>query len=60
VAKVVAERSYGQDEPVVISYGLKSSAECLEDHGLVPDIDMDEGEEKERAERRDKEMRRSE
>jgi hypothetical protein len=60
VAKVVAERSYGQDEPVVISYGLKSSAECLEDHGLVPDIDMDEGEEKERAERRDGEMRRSE
>ena len=44
---MVAERSYGQDEPVVISYGLKSSAECLEDHGLVPDIDMDEGEQTE-------------
>ena len=28
----------------LISYGLKSSAECLEDHGTVPDIDMDEGE----------------
>ena len=43
VVKVVAERSYGQDEQVMISYGLKSSAECLEDHGTVPDIDMDEG-----------------
>ena len=40
---MVAERSYGQDEQVMISYGLKSSAECLEDHGTVPDIDMDEG-----------------
>lgn len=44
VVKVVAERTYGQDEQVMISYGLKSSAECLEDHGTVPDIDMDEGE----------------
>ena len=44
VVKVVAERSYGQDEAVVISYGLKSSAECLEDHGIVPDIELDEGE----------------
>lgn len=43
VVKVVAERTYGQDEQVMISYGLKSSAECLEDHGTVPDIDMDEG-----------------
>lgn len=43
VVKVVAERAYGQDEEVMISYGLKSSAECLEDHGTVPDIDMDEG-----------------
>jgi len=42
VVKVVAERSYGQDEEVVISYGLKSSSECLEDHGMVPDIDMEE------------------
>lgn len=41
---MVAERTYGQDEQVMISYGLKSSAECLEDHGTVPDIDMDEGE----------------
>ena len=40
---MVAERAYGQDEQVMISYGLKSSAECLEDHGTVPDIDMDEG-----------------
>ena len=29
---------------MVISYGLKSSAECLEDHGIVPDIELDEGE----------------
>ena len=43
VVKVVAERTYGQDEQVMISYGLKSSAECLEDHGTVPDIDMNEG-----------------
>ena len=41
---MVAERTYGQDEQVMISFGLKSSAECLEDHGTVPDIDMDEGE----------------
>lgn len=40
---MVAERAYGQDEQVMISYGLKSSAECLEDHGTVPDIDLDEG-----------------
>ena len=52
---MVAERSYGQDEPVVISYGLKSSAECLEDHGLVPDIDMDEGEETEEGLMRERE-----
>lgn len=25
-------------EEVFISYGLKSSAECLEDHGIVPDL----------------------
>ena len=52
---MVAERSYGQDEPVVISYGLKSSAECLEDHGLVPDIDMDEGEQTEEGLMRERE-----
>ena len=40
VAKVLAERSYGPNEKVVMSYGLKSSAECLEDHGIVPDITL--------------------
>jgi hypothetical protein len=25
-----------------MSYGLKSSAECLEDHGIVPDITLDD------------------
>jgi len=36
--KVAAERSYSEGDKVVISYGLKSAAECLEDHGVVPDI----------------------
>ena len=31
-----------QDETVVMSFGLKSSAECLEDHGLIPDIPLDD------------------
>jgi SET domain len=42
VAKVVAERSYEAGEEVVMSYGLKSSAECLEDHGIVPDIPLED------------------
>lgn len=36
VLKVSSERSYKQGEEVKISYGLKSSAECIEDHELVP------------------------
>lgn len=40
VAKVTSERSYEQGEVVVMSYGLKSSAECLEDHSIIPDIDV--------------------
>jgi hypothetical protein len=39
---VYAERSYEKDEDVVMSYGLKGSAECLEDHGIVPDITLDD------------------
>jgi [ribulose-bisphosphate carboxylase]/[fructose-bisphosphate aldolase]-lysine N-methyltransferase len=42
IAKVVAERSYEAGEEVVMSYGLKSSAECLEDHGIVPDIPLED------------------
>ena len=33
VVKVNAERDYNNNEKIVISFGLKSSAECLEDHG---------------------------
>jgi len=39
---VYAERSYQKGEDVVMSYGLKGSAECLEDHGIVPDITLDD------------------
>ena len=40
--KVLADRDYKAGEELYISYGLKSSAECLEDHGMVPDyIDED-------------------
>jgi hypothetical protein len=38
--KVVADRSYEAGEEVFMSFGLKSSAECLEDHGIVPLLDM--------------------
>ena len=40
--KVLADRSYQAGEEVFISYGLKSSAECLEDHGIVPDLIEDD------------------
>ena len=39
--KVTADRDYDSNEIIYISYGLKSSAECLEDHGFVPEIDLD-------------------
>ena len=40
--KVLADRDYKAGEELFISYGLKSSAECLEDHGIVPDyVDED-------------------
>lgn len=38
VVKVSADRDYKKGQHVVISYGLKSSAQCLEDHGMVPEI----------------------
>ena len=34
--KVLADRDYKAGEEIFISFGLKSSAECLEDHGIVP------------------------
>lgn len=40
--KLLAERNYDEGEELVMSYGLKSSAECLEDHGFVPDIALDD------------------
>ena len=39
---MLADRSYQAGEEVFISYGLKSSAECLEDHGIVPDLIEDD------------------
>jgi hypothetical protein len=36
--KVLADRDYEDGDEVFISYGLKSSAECLEDHGIVPEL----------------------
>ena len=39
VVKVLADRSYVAGQEVFISYGLKSSAECMEDHGIVPILD---------------------
>jgi Rubisco LSMT substrate-binding len=39
---VTAERSYDAREAIVISYGLKSSAQCLEDHGCIPDIPLED------------------
>jgi hypothetical protein len=36
VLKVNAEKSYKSGDELFISYGIKSSAELLEDHGMVP------------------------
>ena len=38
VLKVGADVSYSQGEQVYMSYGLKGSAECVEDHGFCPDV----------------------
>jgi len=40
VVKVLADRNYDSGDRVFMSLGLKSSAECLEDHGFVPKIDV--------------------
>ena len=40
VIKVLADRNYNAGDEVFISYGLKSSAECLEDHGMVPLLEL--------------------
>eukprot|EP01035_Chromulina_nebulosa_P019551 gene19551-25450_t len=42
IVKVIAEQTYQPNDNVVMSYGLKSSAECLEDHGIVPDVAIDD------------------
>lgn len=42
VVKLNAERSYSSGETIVMSFGVKSSAECLEDHGIVPDVAIDD------------------
>lgn len=39
LVRIVSDRAYASGALVCMSYGLKSSAECLEDHGLIPDVD---------------------
>mmetsp|Transcript_12940 Transcript_12940/g.19464 ORF Transcript_12940/g.19464 Transcript_12940/m.19464 type:complete len:477 (-) Transcript_12940:22-1452(-) len=40
VVKILTDRSYESGDRVCMSLGLKSSAECLEDHGFVPEVDL--------------------
>ena len=40
VVKVNADRAFKKGDPVSISYGLKNSAESIEDHGVIADIDL--------------------
>jgi len=40
IVKVLADNSYNAGDEVFISYGLKSSAECVEDHGFCPDVPL--------------------
>lgn len=40
VIKLLADRAYQPGDPLYMSFGLKSSAECLEDHGTVPLLDL--------------------
>ena len=42
VVKVVADASFDEGSAISISYGLKSSAECLEDHGFCPNIPLED------------------
>lgn len=42
VVKVVADAAIQPNAPIVVSFGLKSSAECLEDHGVVPLLELDD------------------
>jgi len=40
IIKVNAARALNKGDVVTMSFGLKSSAECIEDHGFIPDIDL--------------------
>jgi hypothetical protein len=40
VIKITADRNYQVNEEMMVSFGLKSSAECCEDHGIVPLVDL--------------------
>jgi hypothetical protein len=42
VAKILSDTTYNVGDEVFMSYGLKSSAECLEDHGFVPNVELDD------------------
>lgn len=42
VIKVSSDRAYTAGSVVGMSYGLKNSAECIEDHGIIPDIPLEE------------------
>lgn len=40
VVKVQADRPYRKGDQVHMSYGLKGAAQCLEDHGVVPEVQL--------------------
>ena len=40
IVRVFADSSYNAGDEVFISYGLKSSAECVEDHGFCPEVPL--------------------
>ena len=42
VVKTVADVSFDEGSEISISYGLKSSAECLEDHGFCQKMQLDD------------------
>ena len=38
IAKLTADRAYSAGDRVFMSFGVKNSAESLEDHGIIPAI----------------------
>lgn len=42
IVSINAEQTYEKGQTIVMSYGLKSSAECFEDHGIVPDLEAED------------------